>query len=114
MKLTADTNGHYVAVQAREGGRIDAGFSGDIAGLELDIDGELRVNTNERSVRGPNHAYLALSFSLETGRTLAVTLADRLGMPSFTESEWRAIATILERSIATHELAAKIREVYPA
>lgn len=94
MNLTADMRGHFAALTAAEGGYLDAARSGNIAGLEIEVSGDLRVGTNERSVRTP---ILALSFTPETGRTLAFTLIEALGIgPAFTEPEWRRIAAELE------------------
>lgn len=87
MKLEADISGSYVALRVPDDAFVDAGAASHLAGLEVGVEPDLRVGENERK-----STHVSVSFSKDKGREIAVTLAQKLGLPAFTEPEWRTIA----------------------
>jgi hypothetical protein len=90
MKLEADISGSYVALRVPDDAFVDAGAASQLAGLEVGVEPDLRVGENER-----RSTHMSVSFSREKGREIAVTLAQKLGLPAFTEPEWLEIAGAL-------------------
>jgi hypothetical protein len=112
--------GECASLRARDGYADAAATSdGEMAALELEIVGDLRVYERE----GERRQVLTLDFAggREHMRRIGLLLLEKSGAPVFTETEWLDIALALER--ASHEAvgdhrprlesyAAKIREAY--
>lgn len=91
MELKADIGKGAVSLRVPDDAFVDAGHASQLAGVEIGVDPEVRVSENERRT-----AHVSVSFSLEKGREIAVVLAQKLGLPAFTEPEWLEIAGVLE------------------
>jgi hypothetical protein len=120
-KLTLDEG--LISVNLPTPAAIDAAVSGDMAGIEFEVD-HANITIGPRSdYRAP----LTLSISLHPGKMLelAVALLDALGTPAFNEREWRTIANALRDQFAVvategnahsanelHKLAAQIERAY--
>lgn len=106
MKLTANIDECYIALTVPHGGYADAARAGNIAGLELAVKPELRIGSalneqGQRTYRDP--PVLILDFHPDTGRALAIMLAQKMGLPIFTEPEWQTIAQACEIAAAMHD-----------
>lgn len=98
--------GEYVSVAAADSGYVDAGVSGNLAGLEMEILGDRGLIVNESDPR-PNSGGPVLSISMSPARLseLALVALDKLGTPAFTEPEWQAIAGALRATGTAYERA---------
>jgi hypothetical protein len=124
VELKMRLAGESVALRARDG-YADAGVtsSGDMAALELEILGELRVSERDDG----RLQVLSLDFTggREHMRRIGLLLLSKSGAPAFTNEEWLEIADALEGKVPdgfSDDLirhrermnghAAKIREAY--
>lgn len=73
---------------------MDAGVSGGIAGLEIGLE-RARVSSEPGQPNFRPDLTLTLAFDPITGQALAYLLADKMGLPTFNEREWRIIAARL-------------------
>jgi hypothetical protein len=80
---TARINGLY----------MDAGRSGDIAGIEFSVD-SMRMSDAPREQRHAN-AVVTLDCTPSVLLQMASVILDRLDLPAFTSSEWLTIANAL-------------------
>ena len=83
---TARVNGQY----------IDAGRSGDIAGLEFSVD-SMRMSDAPREQR---HADAVVTLDCTPGTLLmiATVILDKLDLPAFNAREWRIIESTLREA----------------
>lgn len=118
-----DVSEGYVSATVPANGYIDAGRSGDIAGIEFEVS-RLRVgvgtNANER------HADLLVTLDLHPGTAeqLMLAIADKISHGgAFTSREWALIADALDYAASQsarddfrtqcRAFAARIREAKP-
>lgn len=109
------TNG-IVTAHIAPGAYMDAGRSGEIAGLEFAVE-RSRMSDAPREQRHAN-LVMTLDFAPETGRALCLLLASKMGLPAFSEREWHEIADALGVANAEGydpalvEYAERIRQAY--
>jgi hypothetical protein len=94
--------------------RFEAAVVDDMAAIEIALaDANVTIGEND-GYREP--LVLTLSMSPAAMRQMLAAIAEALGLPAFTEPEWRRIGSVLR---AVHggeqidELAARIEAVYP-
>jgi hypothetical protein len=83
---TARVNGQY----------IDAGRSGDIAGLEFSVD-SMRMSDAPREQRHAN-AVVTLDCTPAVLLQMATVILDKLDLPAFNAREWRIIESALREA----------------
>src|SRR3954451_3177158 len=88
---TARVNGQY----------IDAGRSGELAGLEFSVD-SMRMSDAPREQRHAN-AVVTLDCTPATLLQMATVILDKLDLPAFNEREWRLIVAAI-RNNPSYEL----------
>lgn len=118
MKLEATLSsypGEHVSVRALPNSYVDAGVSGDLAGLELAIEAERGLRVSEGHPRSNTEdPVLSIATDPDTLLRIAMTILDKLGTPAFTEPEWRTIASALKAYHADNlrPLAERIERAY--
>lgn len=116
MTFNAEITNGIVTAHIAPGAYMDAGRSGEIAGLEFAVE-RSRMSDAPREQRHAN-LVMTLDFTPATGRALCYLLAEKMGLPMFSEREWLEIATALELAeIEAHTnhlqpLADRIRSAY--
>src|SRR4051794_9811948 len=100
MSFSSEITNGIVTAHIAPGAYMDAGRSGDIAGLEFAVD-RSRMSDAPREQR---HAdlELTLDFEPDTGRALAYLLAEKMGVPMFNAREWTRIEDALQTYLATN------------
>lgn len=96
MHLTAKIDGHGVSLTATDSGYMDAAVVNTLAGLELEIQGELRVA--ERDDKRSN--ILSMTLTPARMRALGLLLLAKSGAPALTEPQWRQVIDALRTSSA--------------
>jgi hypothetical protein len=85
---TARVNGQY----------IDAGRSGDIAGIEFSVD-SMRMSDAPREQRHAN-AVVTLDCTPNVLLQMATVILDKLDLPAFNERQWRLIEAACNLAVA--------------
>jgi hypothetical protein len=85
-----------IATARVDGKYIDAGISGDIAGLEFSVD-RMRMSDAPREQRHAN-AVVTLDCTPGVLLQIATVVLDRLDLPAFNSREWRIIENALREA----------------
>jgi hypothetical protein len=84
-----------IATARVDGKYIDAGISGDIAGLEFSVD-RMRMSDAPREQRHAN-AVVTLDCTPAVLLQIATVILDKLDLPAFNSREWRIIENALRQ-----------------
>lgn len=101
-----------VSARVAPNGLVDVAVAGELAGVELEVT-DVRVHVGHREDYR-SATTLSLDMRPHSLTTLMTVIANKLGMPAFTEREWLEIADVLDTSAAevNRERAEQIRAAY--